>query len=72
MAEVIQARNLALYEVKEKLSLQQTDDPQFFSEWKNLSPQLSEQENELYQVVTILKHFRDLVLKQTWQAQHAS
>ena len=44
MAEVIQARNLALYEVKEKFNLHSSNDPQFFNEWMNLSPQLSEHE----------------------------
>ncbi|NET59752.1 MAG: restriction endonuclease subunit R [Symploca sp. SIO2E6] len=46
MVETIQAHNIELYQLKEKFSLQRTDDDQFFREWQEDLPQLSDEEKQ--------------------------
>ncbi len=46
MAQVISASELTLDEVETKFHLQQTEDEQFFSEWQDNLPELSEQEKQ--------------------------
>lgn len=42
MVEIIPARSLELYEVEARFDLQQISDPDFFSEWQGITPELSE------------------------------
>lgn len=44
MAEIIQASNLALYQVEEKFNLAQANDPQFFPEWRGSNQNLNDYE----------------------------
>lgn len=44
MVENIQAQNIELYQLQEKFGLQPTDDDQFFREWQDNLPELSDQE----------------------------
>jgi hypothetical protein len=41
MVEVIQASNIALYELEERFNLAQVQDPEFFPEWQGLAPELT-------------------------------
>ncbi len=46
MVQVISASELTLNEVETKFHLQQTEDEQFFSEWQENLPEISEQEKQ--------------------------
>jgi len=46
MVQTIRANGLALYEVKEKFNLHQTDDLEFFPEWQNELPELTDYERQ--------------------------
>lgn len=47
MTQAIQASELTLHEVKSKFGLQQAADEQFFSEWQELLPELTDSERQL-------------------------
>ena len=44
MVENIQAQNIELYQLQEKFGLQRTDDDQFFQEWQDNLPELSDED----------------------------
>lgn len=44
MVQTIQAKDLTLHDVKEKFGLKQAEDEQFFLEWKDESPEISDLE----------------------------
>ncbi|MFP4102992.1 restriction endonuclease subunit R [Coleofasciculus sp.] len=46
MAQVIQASELTLHDVKEKFNLQQVDDEQFFREWQDNLPEVTDGEKQ--------------------------
>ncbi|EDX71315.1 Type I restriction enzyme R protein N terminal domain protein [Coleofasciculus chthonoplastes PCC 7420] len=46
MAQVIQASELTLHDVKEKFNLQRVEDEQFFPEWQNDLPQATDAEKQ--------------------------
>jgi hypothetical protein len=47
MAEIIQAKNITLYDLETKFHLQLTEDPEFFPEWHDHLPAVSHQEQQL-------------------------
>jgi len=51
MVETIQAQNVELYQLKTKFGLQRTDDEQFFREWREGLPQLSDGEKQALEEV---------------------
>jgi len=46
MVDTIQARNVTLYDLEAKFGLERTDDKQFFREWQENLPELTEKEKE--------------------------
>ncbi|MGK7923352.1 MAG: restriction endonuclease subunit R, partial [Trichodesmium sp.] len=44
MVENIQAQNIELYQLQEKFDLQRTNDDQFFPEWQENLPELSDED----------------------------
>lgn len=46
MVETIQARNVTLYDLEAKFGLERTEDKQFFREWQENLPELTEKEKE--------------------------
>ncbi|MDJ0553686.1 MAG: restriction endonuclease subunit R [Microcoleaceae cyanobacterium MO_207.B10] len=46
MVENIQAQNIELYQLQEKFGLQRTNDDQFFPEWQENLPELSDEEKQ--------------------------
>ncbi len=46
MAQVFQARELTLHDVKEKFNLQQVEDEQFFQEWQDDLPEVTDAEKQ--------------------------
>jgi hypothetical protein len=46
MAQVIQASELSVHDVKEKFNLQQVNDEQFFPEWQDNLPEVTEAEKQ--------------------------
>lgn len=46
MVETIQSRNVTLYDLEAKFGLERTDDKQFFREWQENLPELTEKEKE--------------------------
>lgn len=46
MVQTIQARNVILHDLKEKFGLERTDDPNFFREWQDDLPELTDSEKQ--------------------------
>lgn len=46
MIETIQTRNVILHDLKEKFGLERTDDPNFFREWQDDLPELTDAEKQ--------------------------
>ncbi|MEQ8995126.1 MAG: hypothetical protein RID53_01330 [Coleofasciculus sp. B1-GNL1-01] len=68
MAQVIQASELTLHDVKEKFNLQQVEDEQFFGEWQGELPELTAAQKEwLDQVKADF-----LALDNTWRLEIAA
>lgn len=67
MVQVIQAQTLNIIDLEQKFGLTQADDDQFFSEWYENLPEISDllkRDNELYTVLSILKKLNQLMIDQ--------